>query len=190
MLWDVIDSSVNQEFPWCKLMGGRVVDVSPIRSCQRTGSRAVARRGRANQLSPLWHWLRPSIWLRPTLGGEKPTRPLAPRTRRQECLHTSRRLTQQHGHTRTWRHVSAKRCMPEPFWVIGPIWCAVHTYNWLKDRWVNRSGAQLDATDAAFGFTAHHVQERLSSRSFSHTFVRLWNRVVFGLLYILVRFHW
>ena len=38
MLWDIIDFSVKQEFPWCKPMGGWgggvVVDVSPIRSCQ------------------------------------------------------------------------------------------------------------------------------------------------------------
>lgn len=44
-----------------------------VRSCQRTGSRPLARRGRASQLSPLRRWLRPSIWLREAHRGRRGT---------------------------------------------------------------------------------------------------------------------
>lgn len=73
-----------------------------VRSCQRTGSRALARRGQASQLSPLRHWLRPSIWLREAHHGWRGSRQI-PRLHdgRNSLTHTSRHVSCAHWHTNT-----------------------------------------------------------------------------------------
>lgn len=98
MLWDIIDFSVNQEFPWCKLMGGgsgRRVTHQELSGAVR-GQDPDPRPGEARPASchlSDTSWDHPSGWERPTMGGEKLARSQTTCTWKQESAHTSRHVS-------------------------------------------------------------------------------------------------
>lgn len=111
-----------------------------VRSCQRTGSRPLARRGQASQLSPLWHWLRPSIWLSEAHHGWRGT---CQNADMKAGMHTLQQpyfiSTRTNIYMRKWCRRTPSPCLqyctPRLFWVItSTIWGAVHMNHSPTDR--------------------------------------------------------
>ncbi len=85
-----------------------------VRSCQRTGSRPTARRGQAIQLSPLWHWLRPSIWLREAHHGWRGTRQILDYMHIEAEMHTREQtcFMYTNTHEQIFMHAQWHTCTP------------------------------------------------------------------------------